>query len=62
MFDTRISRRAALMGAGAVAAWAASPARAMLQAAGSLPVPAFIDSLIAKMTVEEKAGDRKSVV
>jgi len=56
MFDTRISRRAALMGAGAVAAWAASPARAMLQAAGSLPVPAFIDSLIAKMTVEEKAG------
>ncbi|MBL7372595.1 beta-glucosidase, partial [Escherichia coli] len=28
----------------------------MLQAAGSLPMPAFIDSLIAKMTVEEKAG------
>ncbi len=56
MFDTRISRRAALMGAGAVAAWAASPARAMLQAAGKMPVPAFIDSLIAKMTVEEKAG------
>ena len=34
MLDTRISRRAALMGAGAVAAWLASPARALLQAVG----------------------------
>lgn len=56
MLDTRISRRAALMGAGAVAAWVASPARAMLQAAGTLPVPAFVDGLIAKMTLAEKAG------
>ncbi|MES2445066.1 MAG: beta-glucosidase BglX [Pseudomonadota bacterium] len=56
MLDTRISRRAALMGAGAVAAWVASPARAMLQAAGRLPVPPFVDSLIAKMTLAEKAG------
>lgn len=56
MFDTRISRRAALMGAGAIAAWVASPARALLQAVGRLEVPAFIDPLIARMTLEEKAG------
>jgi beta-glucosidase len=56
MLDTRISRRAALLGAGAIAAWAASPARAMLQSAARLPVPAFIDPLIAQMTVAEKAG------
>jgi beta-glucosidase len=45
-----------LMGAGAVAAWLASPARALVQAAGSVPVPAFVDELIARMTLEEKAG------
>lgn len=56
MLDTRISRRAALMGAGAVAAWLASPARALLQAVGRVEVPAFIDPLISRMTVEEKAG------
>jgi len=56
MLETRISRRSALMGAGAVAAWMASPARALLQAVGQLEVPAFVDSLIARMTVEEKAG------
>ena len=55
-FDMRISRRSALMGAGAVAAWLASPARALLQAAGQLETPAFVDSLVARMTVEEKAG------
>jgi beta-glucosidase len=56
MLDTRISRRAALMGAGAVAAWSASPARALLQAVGRAPAPAFVDDLIRRMTVEEKAG------
>src|SRR5437879_7944037 len=40
MLDTRISRRAALLGAGAVATWLASPARALLQAVGRLEVPA----------------------
>ena len=54
--DTRISRRAALMGAGAVAAWLTSPARAVLQAMGRVTVPAFVDPLIARMTLEEKAG------
>src|SRR5690349_22122570 len=56
MLDTRISRRAALMGAGAVAAWVASPARALLQTAGRMDVPAFVDSLVSRMTLEEKAG------
>lgn len=56
LLDKGISRRSALMGAGAVAAWLASPARALLQTAGRLEVPGFIDSLIARMTVEEKAG------
>ena len=56
MLDTRISRRAALMGAGAMAAWLASPARALLQTAGKLEVPSFVDQLIGRMTIEEKAG------
>jgi beta-glucosidase len=56
MFDTRISRRAALIGGGAVAAWLARPARALLQAAGKLEVPPFVDDLISRMTLEEKAG------
>src|SRR6476659_5190185 len=56
MLDTRVSRRAALMGAGAVAAWIATPARALLQAVGKVPIPATVDPLIARMTLEEKAG------
>jgi len=56
MLDTRISRRAMLMGAGAAAAWLASPARALLQAVGKVQVPAFVDPLISRMTLEEKAG------
>jgi beta-glucosidase len=51
MLDTEISRRAALMGLGAVAAWAASPARALLQSVGKLEVPAFVDDLVARMTL-----------
>ncbi|HXG82265.1 MAG TPA: glycoside hydrolase family 3 N-terminal domain-containing protein, partial [Sphingomicrobium sp.] len=56
MLDTRISRRAALLGLGITTAWLASPARALLQSATRLPVPAFVDGLIARMTLEEKAG------
>ncbi|MEO7277771.1 MAG: glycoside hydrolase family 3 N-terminal domain-containing protein [Sphingomicrobium sp.] len=56
MLDSRISRRAALLGAGTVAAWLASPARALLQSAGALPMPGFIGPLLARMTLEEKAG------
>jgi beta-glucosidase len=56
MLDRRISRRAALMGAATSAAWLASPARALLQSLGKLDVPAFIEPLISRMTIEEKAG------
>ena len=56
MLDTGISRRAALMSLGAAVAWTASPARALLQRVGQLAVPRFIDDLIARMTLEEKAG------
>lgn len=56
MLDLTISRRAVLMGAGAAAAWLASPARALLEAAGKVEVPAFVDQLIGRMTLEEKAG------
>jgi beta-glucosidase len=56
MLETRISRRAALLGAGVTVAWLSSPARALLQAAIRVPVPAFVDALISKMTLEEKAG------
>src|SRR5437763_15789242 len=56
MLDTRISRRAALIGAGAVAAWLASPARALLKAVGRVQTPPLVDDLIRRMTLEEKAG------
>ncbi|MDB5707693.1 MAG: beta-glucosidase [Sphingomonas bacterium] len=56
MLERRVSRRAALMGAGAIMAWAGSPARAFLRAADAEAAPGFVESLIATMTVEEKAG------
>jgi beta-glucosidase len=55
MEDIRISRRALMMGAGAVAAWSASPARALL-AQATAALPASVEALVAQMTVEEKAG------
>jgi beta-glucosidase len=54
--DTRISRRAALLGGGVIATWLSSPARALLQAVGEARTPAFINTLIGRMTLEEKAG------
>jgi beta-glucosidase len=56
MFDTRISRRAALLGGGAIAAWLSSPARALMQAVGRAATPALVNDLIGRMTLEEKAG------
>jgi beta-glucosidase len=53
---TGISRRAALLGAGAVTAWLASPARALMAAADSAASSPMIESLLAQMTVAEKAG------
>ena len=56
--DRAISRRGVLLGAGAVAAWSASPARALLAGAPPLPaaLSASLEALLARMTVEEKAG------
>ena len=53
-----MSRRAMMMGAAAVTAWAASPARALLQQAGggATALPASVEALIGRMTVVEKAG------
>ncbi|MBR0551039.1 glycoside hydrolase family 3 N-terminal domain-containing protein [Stakelama marina] len=58
MAEQRITRRAALMGAGAIAAWSASPARALMRTMGAekLALPGDIESLIGRMTVTEKAG------
>lgn len=56
MTRTKVTRRAALMGAGAIAAWMASPARALLDAGGGRALPASVEALIARMTIEEKAG------
>lgn len=55
MVDHRVSRRAALGGAGAIMAWVASPARALLQSP-NLTIPAAVDALLPRMTIEEKAG------
>jgi beta-glucosidase len=54
--DVRISRRDALGALGLAGAWAASPLASTLRAAESAGVPAFIDELIGRMTLEEKAG------
>lgn len=53
-----LSRRAMMIGASAVAAWISGPARALLAQgmAPSDPNAARIEELIARMTVEEKAG------
>ena len=56
MLETRISRRAALIGTGTVMAWLSSPARSLLRAAGEAQAPAFVNDLIGRMTLEEKAG------
>jgi len=53
----RISRRSLLLGAGALAAWQASPVRALMQSTeGEGALPPRVDALIGRMTLEEKAG------
>ena len=56
MPDTRVSRRSALWALGVASAWAASPVSAVSRAASSKSVPGFVNALIRKMTLEEKAG------
>ena len=56
MPPVRVSRRGAIHALGLASAWAISPWRSALAQTGERPVPAFIDDLIARMTLEEKAG------
>ena len=56
MPSARLSRRSAIRALGLASAWAISPLRAGLAAAATRDVPPFIDALIARMTLEEKAG------
>ncbi len=56
METSSISRRALVLGTGAVTAWAASPARALLAAADRAGASPAIEALLARMTVAEKAG------
>ena len=56
MVDARVSRRSLVMGGAAVTAWAASPVSAMLRAIKPGKDAMAIDSLIGRMTLEEKAG------
>ncbi len=56
MSDNTISRRAALLGMGTVAAWAASPARALLAQGEGTTLSPSVEAILAKMTLEEKAG------
>ena len=51
-----VSRRSLLMGGAAVTAWMASPVRAALRAVAPGRDAAVINPLIARMTLEEKAG------
>lgn len=56
MPSARLSRRSAICAMGLASAWAVSPLRASLARAATQQVPGFVDALIAKMTLEEKAG------
>ena len=56
MDEPRLSRRSLLISGAAVTAWAASPVGAMLRSVNAGNDAAAIDVLIARMTLEEKAG------
>ena len=56
MSAVRLSRRSAVRALSLASMWAISPLRAGLAAAATHDVPPFIDALIARMTLEEKAG------
>lgn len=56
MSKDRVTRRSALIAMGLASAWAATPVFALARTAASKATPAFIDDLIKRMTLEEKAG------
>ncbi len=52
----QVSRRSLMLGGAAALAWRASPASALIAALGKAGLPAPVEALIGKMTLEEKAG------
>lgn len=52
----RLTRRGTLLAMGLASAWAANPLSALARVAGGRDVPGFIDDLLGRMTLEEKAG------
>jgi beta-glucosidase len=52
----QVSRRSLMLAGAAALAWRASPASALIAALGEAGLPAAVEALIGKMTVEEKAG------
>ena len=56
MDEPRLSRRSLLISGAAITAWAGSPVGAMLRSVNAGNDAAAIDVLIARMTLEEKAG------
>lgn len=56
MADIRLSRRDAMIAMGLASAWAASPVSGLARSLDAAAAPSFIDSLIGRMTLEEKAG------
>lgn len=56
MSEKQVSRRAVLIAMGMASAWAATPVSVFAKAAAGKATPAFINDLVRKMTLEEKAG------
>lgn len=56
MSDKQVSRRSVLAAMGMASVWAATPMSAIAKSVTNIATPAFINDLIRKMTLEEKAG------
>src|ERR1700761_2435615 len=52
----QVSRRSLMLGGAVALAWRAHPASALIAALGEAALPAAVEALIGKMTLEEKAG------
>lgn len=52
----QVSRRSFVLGGAAALAWRANPAAALIAALGEAALPAAVEALIGRMTLEEKAG------
>lgn len=52
----QVSRRSLMLGGAAALSWGVNPARALIAALGETVLPATVEALISRMTVEEKAG------